>query len=184
VLPVRDGNAYDVDNGLPLTCVPESGQGEQVRTEKTVSIKNEGAAGWAVHPARFFGGFSSRWAFLRTGLGRIACLRSPSMTSFGEAGITPKWPPLAKYFGTSEQFWLNLQDACRPSGQKEVFEGTPAIKPLATAAAQWGARTHRGIGAARSLTRRQEEFCMIEDNGRERHLMVLSLCSLQILGNR
>jgi plasmid maintenance system antidote protein VapI len=32
---------------------------------------------------------------------------------------------LAKYFGNSEQFWLNLQDAlCGVSRQEEILQGT------------------------------------------------------------
>ena len=41
-------------------------------------------------------------------------------------GITPEMAiRLAKYFGNSEQFWLNLQDAlCGVSRQEEILQGT------------------------------------------------------------
>jgi plasmid maintenance system antidote protein VapI len=43
---------------------------------------------------------------------------------------------LAKYFGTSEQFWLNLQDAFAVHQVKEKYaKELKAIKPLAAASA-------------------------------------------------
>ena len=42
---------------------------------------------------------------------------------------------LAKYFGTSEQFWLNLQDAFAVYQVKEKYsKELKAIRPLAAAA--------------------------------------------------
>jgi antitoxin HigA-1 len=44
---------------------------------------------------------------------------------------------LAKYFGTSEQFWLNLQDAFAVHQVKEKLgKELKAIRPLATAASR------------------------------------------------
>jgi len=53
-------------------------------------------------------------------------------------GITPEMAArLAKYFGTSEQFWLNLQDAFAVYQVKEKYsKELKAIKPLAAAAAR------------------------------------------------
>ena len=51
-------------------------------------------------------------------------------------GITPEMAArLAKYFGTSEQFWLTLQDAFAVHQVKEKLRTElRAIKPFATAA--------------------------------------------------
>jgi plasmid maintenance system antidote protein VapI len=44
---------------------------------------------------------------------------------------------LAKYFGTSEQFWLNLQDAFAVyQVRRKYSKELKAIRPLATAAAR------------------------------------------------
>ena len=44
---------------------------------------------------------------------------------------------LARYFGTSEQFWLNLQDAMAVHLVNEKLHKEPsAIKPFAAAAAR------------------------------------------------
>jgi antitoxin HigA-1 len=53
-------------------------------------------------------------------------------------GITPEMSlRLAKYFGTSEQFWLNLQDAFAVHQVKEKLgKELKAIRPLATAASR------------------------------------------------
>jgi len=50
-------------------------------------------------------------------------------------GITPEMAArLAKYFGTSEQFWLNLQDAFAVHQVKKKYSRElRAIKPLAAA---------------------------------------------------
>ena len=52
-------------------------------------------------------------------------------------GITPEMAArLAKYFGTSEQFWLNLQDAFAVHQVKQKYaQELKAIKPLAAASA-------------------------------------------------
>ena len=53
-------------------------------------------------------------------------------------GVTPETAArLAKYFGTSEQFWLNLQDAFAVHQVKQKYSRElKAIKPFAAAAAQ------------------------------------------------
>ena len=54
-------------------------------------------------------------------------------------GITPEMAArLAKYYGTSEQFWLNLQDAFTVHQVKEkLHKELRAIKRFAAAAARW-----------------------------------------------
>jgi addiction module HigA family antidote len=78
-------------------------------------IKNESAPGWAVHPGEIL-----REEFLEPmGISayRLAMDLHASAPTVNEIvrekrGITPEMAArLAKYFGTSEQFWLNLQDA-------------------------------------------------------------------------
>jgi antitoxin HigA-1 len=51
-------------------------------------------------------------------------------------GITPEMATrLAKFFGTSEQFWLNLQDTLAVHQVKEKYaKELKAIKPLAASA--------------------------------------------------
>jgi addiction module HigA family antidote len=80
-----------------------------------MSIKNEGPAGWAVHPGEIL-----REEFLEPmGISayRLAMELHVSPPTVNDIvrerrGITPEMAArLAKYFGTSEQFWLNLQDA-------------------------------------------------------------------------
>jgi addiction module HigA family antidote len=80
-----------------------------------VSIKNEGPAGWAVHPGEML-----REEFLRPmGISayRLSVelgVSAPTVNDIvrEKRGITPEMAArLARYFGTSEQFWLNLQDA-------------------------------------------------------------------------
>ena len=52
-------------------------------------------------------------------------------------GITPEMAiRLAKYFGNSEQFWLNLQDACAlDHARKKYSKELKAIKTVAAGAA-------------------------------------------------
>jgi len=105
-----------------------------------VSIKNEGRAGWAVHPGEIL-----RKEFLEP-LGisayRLAVdlrVSAPTVNDIvrEKRGITPEMAArLAKYFGTSEQFWLNLQDAFAVREVKQKLrKELKAIKPLAAAAA-------------------------------------------------
>jgi addiction module HigA family antidote len=53
-------------------------------------------------------------------------------------GITPEMAArLAKYFGTSEQFWLNFQDVFAVHQVKEKYaKELKAIKPLGAAASR------------------------------------------------
>ena len=105
-------------------------------------IKNEGPAGWAVHPGEIL-----REEFLEPmGISayRLAVelrVSPPTVNDIvrEKRGITPEMAArLAKYFGTSEQFWLNLQDAFAVHQVKEkLHKELRAIKPFAAAAARW-----------------------------------------------
>jgi addiction module HigA family antidote len=106
-----------------------------------VSIKNEGPAGWAVHPGEML-----REEFLRP-LGISAYklsvelgVSAPTVNDIvrEKRGITPEMAArLARYFGTSEQFWLNLQDAFAVHQVKKKYSRElRAIKPLAAAASR------------------------------------------------
>jgi addiction module HigA family antidote len=106
-----------------------------------VSIKNEGPAGWAVHPGEIL-----REEFLEPldiSSYRLAVelhVSPPTVNDIvrEKRGITPEMAArLAKYFGTSEQFWLNLQDAFAVHQvRKKYSKELKAIKPLAAAAAR------------------------------------------------
>jgi addiction module HigA family antidote len=104
-----------------------------------VSIKNEVQAGWAVHPGEIL-----REEFLQPmsiSPYRLAVelhVSAPTVNDIvrEKRGITPEMAArLSKYFGTSEQFWLNLQDAfaIHKVKQKHSME-LKAIKPLAMGA--------------------------------------------------
>ena len=106
-----------------------------------MSIKNDGLAGWAVHPGEIL-----REEFLEP-MGISAYRLSvelrvspPTVNDIvrEKRGVTPEMAArLAKYFGTSEQFWLNLQDAFAVHQvRKKYFKELKAIKPLAAAAAR------------------------------------------------
>jgi addiction module HigA family antidote len=105
-----------------------------------MSIKNEGSAGWAVHPGEIL-----REEFLEP-MGISAYRLSvelrvspPTINDIvrEKRGIPEMAARLAKYFGTSEQFWLNLQDAFAVYQVKEKYsKELKAIKPLAAAAAR------------------------------------------------
>ena len=106
-----------------------------------MSIKNENAAGWAVHPGEIL-----REEFLEP-MGISAYKLSvelhvspPTVNDIvrEKRGITPELAArLAKYFGTSEQFWLNLQDAFAVyQVRKKYSKELKAIRPLSTAAAR------------------------------------------------
>jgi antitoxin HigA-1 len=106
-----------------------------------VSIKNDGQAGWAVHPGEIL-----REEFLEP-LGisayRLALelrVSPPTVNDIvrEKRGITPEMAArLGKYFGTSEQFWLNLQDAFAVHQVKQKYsKELKAIRPLAAAAAR------------------------------------------------
>ncbi len=106
-----------------------------------MSIKNKGQAGWAVHPGEIL-----REEFLEPmGISayRLAVELHVSPPTINDIvrekrGITPETAArLAKYFGTSEQFWLNLQDAFAVHQVKKKYsKELKAIKPLAVAAAR------------------------------------------------
>jgi addiction module HigA family antidote len=106
-----------------------------------VSIKNKGPAGWAVHPGEIL-----REEFLEPmGISayRLSVELRVSPPTINDIvrerrGITPEMAArLAKYFGTSEQFWLNLQDAFAVHQVKEKYsKELKAIKPLAAAASR------------------------------------------------
>ncbi len=104
-----------------------------------MNIKNDGPAGWAVHPGEIL-----REEFLEPmGISayRLAVelrVSPPTVNDIvrEKRGITPEMSArLAKYFGTSEQFWLNLQDAFAVHQVKRKYsKELNAIKPLAAAA--------------------------------------------------
>jgi addiction module HigA family antidote len=106
-----------------------------------VSIKNEGPAGWTVHPGEIL-----REEFLEPmdiSAYRLSVELRVSPPTINDIvrekrGITPEMAArLAKYFGTSEQFWLNLQDAFAVHQvRKKYSKELKAIKPLAAAAAR------------------------------------------------
>ena len=106
-----------------------------------MSIKNEGQAGWAVHPGEilreeFLGPMGISAYRLSVEL-RVS---PPTVNDIvrEKRGITPEMAArLAKYFGTSEHFWLNLQDAFAVHQVKQKYaKELKAIKPLAAAAAR------------------------------------------------
>jgi addiction module HigA family antidote len=104
-----------------------------------VSIKNDGPAGWAVHPGEIL-----REEFLEPmdiSAYRLSVELRVSPPTINDIvrekrGITPEMAArLAKYFGTSEQFWLNLQNAFAVHQvRKKYSKELKAIKPLAAAA--------------------------------------------------
>jgi len=100
-----------------------------------VSIKNEGQAGWAVHPGEILGG--SFWGSANR-LSVELRVSPPTINDIvrEKRGVTPEMAArLAKYFGTSEEFWLNLQDAFAVHQVKQKYaEELEAIKHLAVAA--------------------------------------------------
>lgn len=106
-----------------------------------MSIKNEKPSGWAVHPGEIL-----REEFLGPmGISayRLAVdlhVSAPTVNDIvrEKRGITPEMAArLAKYFRTSEQFWLNLQDAYAVFRVRQKYsEELKAIKPLAAAAAR------------------------------------------------
>jgi addiction module HigA family antidote len=109
--------------------------------EEFVSIKNESPAGWAVHPGEIL-----REEFLEAmGISayRLAVelhVSPPTVNDIvrEKRGVTPEMAArLAKYFGTSEQFWLNLQDAFAVHQVRRKYSRElKAIRPLASAAAR------------------------------------------------
>ena len=106
-----------------------------------MSIKNDGLAGWAVHPGEML-----REEFLRPmGISayRLSVelgVSAPTVNDIvrEKRGITPEMAArLARYFGTSEQFWLNLQDAFAVHQVKKKYsKQLRAIRPLVAAASR------------------------------------------------
>jgi addiction module HigA family antidote len=106
-----------------------------------VSIKNESPAGWSVHPGEI-----PREEFLEPmGISpyRLAVelhVSPPTVNDIvrEKRGISPEMAArLAKYFGTSEQFWLNLQDSFAVyQVRRKYSKELKAIRPLARAAAR------------------------------------------------
>jgi addiction module HigA family antidote len=110
------------------------------REKENMSIKNESQAGWTVHPGEIL-----REEFLEPmniSAYRLAMelhVSPPTVNDIvrEKRGITPEMAArLARYFGTSEQFWLNLQDTFAVHHVKEKYsKELKAIKPVAAAAA-------------------------------------------------
>jgi antitoxin HigA-1 len=106
-----------------------------------VSIKNEGPAGWAVHPGEILReDFLEPMGISAYRLSVDLGVSPPTVNDIvrEKRGITPEMAArLAKYFGTSEQFWLNLQDAFAVHQVKKKYaKELGAIKPVAVAAAR------------------------------------------------
>jgi antitoxin HigA-1 len=106
-----------------------------------VTIKNNSPAGWAVHPGEIL-----REEFLRPlrispyKLSVDLGVSAPTVNDIvrEKRGITPEMAArLARYFGTSEQFWLNLQDAFAVHRVRRKYSRQlKAIKPIAAAASR------------------------------------------------
>lgn len=106
-----------------------------------MSIKNEGPAGWAVHPGEILReDFLEAMGISAYRLSVELGVSAPTVNDIvrEKRGVTPEMAArLARYFGTSEQFWLNLQDAFAVHQVKKKYsKELRAIKPLATAASQ------------------------------------------------
>ena len=108
--------------------------------KENMSIKNESQSGWTVHPGEIL-----REEFLEPmniSAYRLAMelhVSPPTVNDIvrEKRGITPEMAArLARYFGTSEQFWLNLQDTFAVHHVKQKYsKELKAIKPVAAAAA-------------------------------------------------
>jgi addiction module HigA family antidote len=109
--------------------------------KRIVSIKNEGPAGWAVHPGEILReDFLEAMGISAYRLSVELGVSAPTVNDIvrEKRGVTPEMAArLARYFGTSEQFWLNLQDAFAVHQVKKKYsKELRAIKPLAAAASQ------------------------------------------------
>jgi addiction module HigA family antidote len=108
-----------------------------------MSLKNESSAGWAVHPGEIL-----REEFLvplhisSYQLARELRVSPPTVNDIvlKRRTVTPEMATrLAIYFGTSEQFWLNLQNAFSVHLFKEKHSRElQAIKPHQAEAAAAG----------------------------------------------
>lgn len=106
-----------------------------------MSLKNDRVAGWSVHPGEIL-----REEFLvPMGISayRLAVDLRVSPPTVNEIvrekrGVTPEMAArLARYFGTSEQFWLNLQDAFAVHHvRQKLGKELKAIRPLPAATAR------------------------------------------------
>jgi antitoxin HigA-1 len=105
----------------------------------STSIKNEAAAGWAIHPGEILSEeFLKPMGISPYRLSVELGVSAPTVNEIvrKKRGITPEMAArLARYFGNSEQFWLNLQDAYSVHQVKKTrARELRAIKPFATAA--------------------------------------------------
>jgi antitoxin HigA-1 len=105
-----------------------------------MSIKNEGQAGWAVHPGEILREeFLAPMGISAYRLSVELHVTPPTVNDIvrGRRGISPEMSArLARYFGTSEQFWLNLQDAFAiHEVRRKYSKELKAIQPLAVSAA-------------------------------------------------
>jgi addiction module HigA family antidote len=100
-----------------------------------MSIKNDAPASWAVHPGEILREeFLSPMGISPYKLSVDLKVSPPTVNDIvrEKRGITPEMARLARYFGTSEQFWLNLQDAFAVHQVKKKYsKELKAIKPLA-----------------------------------------------------
>ena len=108
-----------------------------------MSFKNNGPAGWAVHPGEilreeFLEPMNISPCRLAVVLGVSPWVSPPAVNDIvrEKRGITPEMAiRLAKYFGNSEQFWLNLQDAFAVyHARKKYSKELKAIKTLVAGA--------------------------------------------------
>ncbi|HZU42410.1 MAG TPA: HigA family addiction module antitoxin [Terriglobales bacterium] len=103
-----------------------------------MAYPRRGAAGWAVHPGEIL-----REEFLRPlnmsvyALAKSLHVPAPRINDvvLEKRRITPDTAlRLARFFGTSEEFWMNLQDAFDLAmAKKQVANELNRIKPLQAA---------------------------------------------------
>jgi addiction module HigA family antidote len=108
---------------------------------KNAILKNDSPAGWAVHPGEILRDeFLDPMGISAYRLSVELGVSAPTVNDIvrEKRGITPEMAArLAKYFGTSEQFWLNLQDAFAVHQVKKKYsKELRAIKPLVAAPSQ------------------------------------------------
>jgi addiction module HigA family antidote len=104
-----------------------------------MSIKSKKPAGWAVHPGEILReDFLEPMGITPHKLAVALHVSAPTINDIvlERRSISPETAArLARYFGTSEQFWLNLQDAWSVHQVKEKYSRElKAIKPLTYAA--------------------------------------------------
>jgi antitoxin HigA-1 len=108
--------------------------------KRIMSIKNDGQAGWAVHPGEILRKeFLEPMGITSHKLAVELHVSPPTINDIvlQRRSISPETAArLARYFGTSEQFWLNLQDAWEVHRVRQKYSRElRAIRPLAEAAA-------------------------------------------------